>query len=153
MANPTKTAQQVWTTPAGQDYLQLIVEGAGIQSWIDSNGDGQGGLAGSEINGLTGAVTIAAGSNVTITTNGNTITITAAGVGGVNFADEEIPSGSTPGTAFTLAFAPSPAKSLILVWNGVVLKPGGIDYTLSGTGLTMVQAVQTGDSFICWYRH
>jgi hypothetical protein len=150
---PSKTAQQVWVSPAGQDFIQLMAEGGGVLGWIDSNGDGQGGLAGAAINGLTGAINIVPGSNVTITTTGNTISISAGGAGAVNFADEEVPGGATPGTAFTLAFAPNPAKSLILVWNGVVLKPGGVDYTLSGSNLSMVQTVQTGDSFICWYRH
>ena len=73
--------------------------------------------------------------------------------GVIYFADEETPTGATPGTAFTLANSPSPAASLILTWNGFTLTAGGIDYTLVGNALTMVKTVNTGDSFVCWYRY
>jgi hypothetical protein len=78
-----------------------------------------------------------------------------AGGGGTvpNFADEEVPSGSTPGTSFTLAHTPNPAKSLQLYWNGVLQKPGGVDYTLATASITTVQSVQSGDSFVAWYRY
>jgi len=39
-----------------------------------------------QLNGLTGGVTLAAGSNVTLTPVGNTITISASGGGGVDEA-------------------------------------------------------------------
>ena|ERR1700687_1096902 len=73
----------------------------------------------------------------------------------IHFSDEEIPSGAMPGTSFTLAYPPNPAKSLFLVWNGLVLKPDGVDYTLSGSSITTVKTIgtATGDSFICWYRY
>ena len=70
---------------------------------------------------------------------------------GANFASNEVPAGATPGTAFTLAQVPV-AGSLQLFWNGVLLKGGGVDYTLVGNALTMVQAVQNGDSFLAFYR-
>ena len=76
----------------------------------------------------------------------------AGGGGGTgNFSDAEVPAGATPGTSFTLAHTPQPAASLILVWNGVTLTPV-IDFTLVGNALTMVQTVNSGDSFVCWYR-
>lgn len=75
-----------------------------------------------------------------------------AGATGPHFADAEIPAGATPGIAFTVAHAPNPAVSLILVWNGVTLKPV-TDFALVGNALTMAQPVQIGDSFLCWYRY
>jgi hypothetical protein len=77
---------------------------------------------------------------------------THSGAGGAipNFADAEVPSGS--GTAFTLAHAPNPPASLILVWNGVTLA-AGTGYTLSGNSLTMTNAVGAGDTLFAWYRY
>lgn len=78
-----------------------------------------------------------------------------------NFADNETPSGSINGdpdtgsgnTTFTLANAPSPAASLILVLNGQVLTAGGEDYTLSGSTITMTVAPLTGGVLRAWYRY
>jgi hypothetical protein len=79
---------------------------------------------------------------------------------GLNFADSETPGGSINGSnaAFTLAHSPSPAGSLILVQRfasggAAVLFPGGVDFTLSGLNITMVNAPATGDSFLAWYRY
>lgn len=97
---------------------------------------------------------IIAGSGITITDNGNgTITITSTGGGGgVTTWTQEIPSGSINGsnTAFTLSGTPV-ANSLLFFWNGQMLKGGGVDYTLSGTTVTMVTTPQTGDKIIALY--
>ena len=80
------------------------------------------------------------------------------GVGGgttTNYADEEVPSGSINGSnvTFTLAFAPSPAKSLLLVQNGIILEQGiGNDYTLAGSTITMAVAPNNGAVLLAWYR-
>jgi hypothetical protein len=72
-----------------------------------------------------------------------------------SFTDAEVPGGAVNGTnaAFTLAAAPSPAKSLKLYKNGMLLLPGG-DYTLSGTTVTFSSSVipQTGDTLSAYYR-
>jgi hypothetical protein len=60
MANPTKVAQNVWTTEAHRDFLQLIEENSGrIFSWIDYQGflqgnflTGSGGGGGAGIGGV-----------------------------------------------------------------------------------------------------
>jgi len=61
-------------------------------------GGGPSGVA--SLNGLTGALTLAAGSNVTITPSGSRITIAAAGGGGVGLALPFNGTVSSGGTAF-----------------------------------------------------
>lgn len=72
------------------------------------------------------------------------------------FADGEIPGGTVNGTnaTFTLAAGPSPAKSLELFKNGMLLCQG-IDYTVSGATITFMNAAvpQSGDSLEASYRH
>ncbi len=73
-----------------------------------------------------------------------------------SFADGETPGGSINGSnaAFTLSYAPNPAKSLELFKNGVLLGQGS-DYALSGSAITFNNAVipQSGDSLTASYRH
>jgi hypothetical protein len=74
-----------------------------------------------------------------------------------NFNDAELPSGTINGTnlTFTLAATPSPAASLTLYKNGVLLTQGG-DYALSGATVTFANttvAPQSGDSITASYRH
>lgn len=72
-----------------------------------------------------------------------------------NYADQEVPSGTINGSnkVFTLAHAPSPAASLLLVLNGIVQQQGsGNDYTLSGTTITYANAPLSGSTHLCWYR-
>jgi hypothetical protein len=87
--------------------------------------------------------------------NGNTVSAGSACGTVPSFADAEVPSGTINGsnTAFTLAHTASPAASLILTLNGVVQKAGGVDYTLSGTGITMAAAPVSGDGLLAWYRY
>ncbi len=74
-----------------------------------------------------------------------------------NFADNETPSGSLNGSnqTFTLAHTPSPAGSLVLVLNGVVLLQG-TDYTLSTATITLTNATPNSSNnewLKAWYRH
>ena len=46
MSQPTKTAQNVWITPGGEDFIQFISAGGTVDSWIDSQGYGRGNLGG-----------------------------------------------------------------------------------------------------------
>ncbi len=72
------------------------------------------------------------------------------------FSDSEVPSGAINGsnTAFTLAFAPSPAASLELYLNGLRLD-AGVDYSLSSNTITFFVAStpQTGDLILASYRY
>jgi hypothetical protein len=78
--------------------------------------------------------------------------------GGVlpSFSDGEVPVGSVNGvnTAFTLAFAPSPAASLQLYLNGLRME-AGTDYLLTGNAVTFLTAStpQTGDLLLANYRY
>ena len=73
------------------------------------------------------------------------------------FTDNEIPAGTIDGlnVAFTLAAAPSPAASLKIYKNGVLLVQGA-DYTLSGSNITFASTnvtPQVGDALLANYRH
>jgi hypothetical protein len=83
-----------------------------------------------------------------------------------SFSDAEVPGGTVTGTnaTFTLAHADAnTGNSLILTKNGVVLKGGGVDYTLAVSGttgtITFVTAAipQTSatftDALLAWYRY
>lgn len=74
----------------------------------------------------------------------------------INFADEEIPSGTVNGVnvTFTLAHIPSPAASLQLFVNGAQQWQNAAgDYTLSSSTITFLSAPLTGSTIICWYRY
>jgi hypothetical protein len=81
----------------------------------------------------------------------------SGGGGGLlpSFADGEVPSGSANGvnTVFSLANSPSPAASLDLYRNGLLMKQVA-DYTLSGNVVTFLIAStpQSGDLLQASYR-
>jgi hypothetical protein len=65
----------------------------------------------------------------------------------------EVPAGTVNGsnTAFTLASTPA-TSSLNLYKNGIRLKAGGADYTLSGSTITFVTAPPTGAVLLADYN-
>ena len=86
----------------------------------------------------------------------NKVNCTFTGGAGPTWVDEEGPAGAVDGanTSYTLNYAPSPAKSLRLVLNGLTLRSGaGNDFTISGTTITMLYAPTAGSNFIAWYTH
>ena len=66
---------------------------------------------------------------------------------------QEIPSGALNGSnaAFALTWAPNPAAALMLFLNGLLQRPGGNDFTLSGTTVTFGQAPAATDSILAHY--
>lgn len=78
---------------------------------------------------------------------------TGSSAGTINFADEEVPSGTINSTNvnFTVAHAPL-TGTLKLYRNGVRLQRG-VDYTLSTLNITFLFTPQTGDSLLCDYRY
>lgn len=79
----------------------------------------------------------------------------SGGGGGPSFSDGETPGGvvNSMNTTYTLNFSPSPAASLTLFRNGLLMQPG-IDYSLSGAVITFFSGSvpQTGDALLASYR-
>jgi hypothetical protein len=78
------------------------------------------------------------------------------GAGGViNFADNEVPSGTINGAnvTFTLAHTPNPALSLTCFENGVDQRAAGADFTLATATITYGVAPPTGYTINCNYRY
>jgi hypothetical protein len=77
------------------------------------------------------------------------------GVAAGSFADAEVPAGVINGSnaVFTLASAPSPAGSLELYLNGLLMSQG-TDYQLSTNTITffLASVPQTGDILVASYR-
>jgi hypothetical protein len=73
---------------------------------------------------------------------------------GVGFVDQQTPAGAINGVnaVFTLSQTPSPATSLEVYRNGLLLS-AGVDYTVSGTVITFIGVVpQSSDTLLCSYR-
>lgn len=82
----------------------------------------------------------------------------AAGCGAgaaINFADNEVPTGTINGstTAFTLAHTPNPAASLFCNLNGLIQRASGNDFTLVTATITYGVAPPTGYNLTCSYRY
>jgi hypothetical protein len=79
----------------------------------------------------------------------------SGGGSGPSFSDNETPAGAVNAVnvTFTLNFAPSPAASLVLFRNGLLMK-SGTDYSLSGGVITFfsVAVPQIGDVLLASYR-
>lgn len=81
-----------------------------------------------------------------------------SGGGGLTplFADAEIPSGTVDGInlVFTLQNAPSPASSLLLTRNGLVMQRN-VDYSLSGSAISFFlgSVPSQGDLLLASYRY
>jgi hypothetical protein len=80
---------------------------------------------------------------------------TGGGGAGGSFADSEVPAGVINGVnaVFTLASAPSPAGSLQLFLNGLLMRQGA-DYQISTNIITffLASVPQTGDLLVSSYR-
>jgi len=72
-----------------------------------------------------------------------------------NFADWITPAGTLNGInkVFTLPQAPNPAASLRLYRGWQVLKPGGVDFTLSGATITYTIAPAPTATHLAFYRY
>jgi hypothetical protein len=109
-------------------------------------------------------------SGLDFTLSGNTVTFVAGAIpqtgdvlmgsyrisgAAAGFQDAETPAGSMNGVnaTFTLSQAPSPASSLLLHRNGLLMK-NGLDYTLAGGTVTFVAGAipQSGDVLVASYR-
>lgn len=93
-------------------------------------------------------------ANLSASLNAQTATIQSL-VPVPTFVDFERPSGSINGSnsVFALNAAPSPASSLVLIYNGIKLSPGN-DFSLSGNTIVFAAGIipQLGDTLIASYR-
>lgn len=100
--------------------------------------------------------TLTSGNLTKFDASGNIIDsgVSAASVTPINFADNEIPSGTINGSnvTFGLAHTPNPAGSLQLFRNGL-LQIAGTEYTLATATITFATAPLTGDTLVAWYRY
>lgn len=113
-------------------------------------GGGSGGV--SSLNGATGAVTIAAGSNISVSTAGGTITISGSASSATEV--QEVPSGiiNSSNTTYTLANTPVSNASVKLYLDGIFQRQG-TNYTISGSTITMSTAPTTGQQLDADYAH
>jgi len=168
--------QEVWNVPsAAQSLTVASVRSASTDVLTDTTGS----IAESSVTGLvsdlaaratmgpgfvpSGAVVVDSGGLMETATGNASDCLRVDGSSGScggggsspNFVDGELPTGTMDGvnTSFTLANAPSPASSLYLYRNGLLLE-AGTDYTLSGSGIQFVSAAtpQPGDSLLASYR-
>lgn len=90
------------------------------------------------------------------TDNSTTLATTAfvkTAAGAQSVVDNEVPSGTINGSNVTFTLVSTPAtNSLNLYKNGIRLKPGGADYTLSGNTITFVTAPPTGAVLLADYN-
>lgn len=78
---------------------------------------------------------------------------TNAGLLTTMFVENEVPSGAVNSLNVTFGLANTPVSgSLKLYHNGIRLKGGGVDYSISGVTITMATAPETGDNLIADYR-
>jgi hypothetical protein len=104
----------------------------------------------------TGSIDGAAGNpGDCVHVDGTTGSCGSAGTGSFTYVDLETPGGTVDGSnlAFTLSRSPSPAVSLMVFRNGLLLRTG-VDFTLANQLITFSsgEAPQPGDILQCSYR-
>jgi hypothetical protein len=96
------------------------------------------------------ATTLAISSNILGVKAGVYMPIMGTG----NRVTREVCGGAFPGTAYTLAHAPTPVGCEEIFLNGILLQSGaGNDYTISGAAITMLATTSAGDKLLAnyWY--
>jgi len=125
-------------------------------------------IAGTDLFGLTflpkdiGATYVIPSTGEVYVYDGTSLVKTSPG-GGLNFADGETPTDSGDHVHLTLAHAPDPAASLLLMLapDPALAQPfvplqAGVNYALGGSpakGITLVVDLGTNESLRAWYRY
>ena len=73
-------------------------------------------------------------------------------VSGNNFADEETPSGTINGINTTFTLVNTPIAGSVKLYKGIRMKLG-VDYTISGTTITMINIPLIGEIMVADYRY
>ena len=124
----TVGAGGVRITAAASPAQVIVSNGSNNPAWVTPSGDV--------------SVTAAGAMNINVT----------SGSGFLNYSKivaNETPTGSLPGTSFSVAAAP---YGLQLFLNGQLLESGaGNDYTISGTAITTLFTVSSGDKLRAYY--
>lgn len=97
-----------------------------------------------------GGDTVAAGTNVTITTDVNghkTINASGGGSGNAVYGENLTPQG--PGTVYTLAH--TPLVGTVRLYRGGAYQQAGTDYTIVGGIITLAVATQSGEVLLADY--
>lgn len=118
--------------------------------WPPSGTGGAGGVT--SLNAETGDITLTSvDSSVTIVAAGQTIDLSVVG-GSTGAAFQEVPSGTinNSNVTFTITTAPTTAAGFELFQDGLVLVQG-VDYTISGTTITMTVAPNFGQTLYAVY--
>lgn len=102
---------------------------------------------------LTGTPTAPTAATTDSSTTIATTAFVKTAAGTQSIVDNETPAGTINGSNVTFTLASTPAtNSLMLYKNGIRLKPGGADYTLSGNTITFVTAPPTGAVLLADYN-
>ena len=96
---------------------------------------------------VTNSNAIIPATGITVLTNAPSTTASI-----INYSGSVTPSGllNNSNTTFTLPSTPSPATSLALFYNGILLQQGN-DYTISGTNITMSFAPISSGILVAYY--
>lgn len=129
-----------------------------VHFWSGANGGGGGGSGSSFDVEDEGSLVVTdptfinfVGAGVTATLNGAGVDVTIPG-GSTGAAFQEVPSGTINGSnvTFTITTAPTTAAGFELFQDGLVLVQG-VDYTISGTTITMTVAPNFGQTLYAVY--
>lgn len=146
------------SSPAPQQEVIQISDVAGLSAALEQRPVKASGFTPSRavfINASGELESVAGNLNDCVRVDGTSGPCGVGGGAGANFVDGETPTGLLNGTnaVFTLADAPTPASSLELYRNGLLLKQG-LDYTLQGNVITFASGAipQPGDVLTASYR-
>jgi hypothetical protein len=159
--NGSRQFTEYWAVPPSATALNsvLITEVSGLRDELDSKPTrGSNFTSGRAvfINSLGELESVLGAASDCVRVDGTSAPCATGGGGSaVTFVDGETPVGVVDGSnaAFTLSAPPSPASSLQVFRNGMLMK-SGFDYSLSGSTITFGSGAipQVGDTLLVYFR-
>lgn len=128
------------------------------RTWIVYPAGASSGSGVSSLNGQTGALTLDAGTGITITPGAGTLTISATGASSPYYVNEFTLSPTDISNGYvTLSQAPDTAADTILTVIGGPMQNYGPDYTVSGSqlswsGLFLSTVLVSGDILVVQFN-